>query len=225
MSTHHAIHVVTISQQCGSDGYKLAAALASRLQWSFLDQEIGEQVARLLDMTEEEAALYDEHTFSFTGRMLVSMRYGTPQMLEAWSNQYTLPIFSRKQERVYREALQYVIEKIAHAGNAVILDHGTQVILAGRPDVLHIRVTAPLAQRINRIAQSKQLESRYARAYIQHKDRQQERYLRSQHHHVINDPLLYDLMVNNATLDIESQVELICLALARKRQYLHLFAS
>lgn len=225
MDKQQPINVITISQQCGCNGYKIAAKLAHRLQWLLTDHEIGRQVAHLLGMTEEEASLYDEHTFSFIGRVLVSMRYGTSEMLEAWGSQYTMPLFSQKQERIYRETLRHVVEEIARSGNKVIFEHGTQVILADRPDVLHIRVTAPLAQRVNHIAQSGHIDKKYARAYIQQKDRHRERYLQSQHHNAVNDPLLYDLVINSATLDVESQVDLICLALERKTRWLDLLAS
>lgn len=213
MDERRHIRVITISQQYGSDGHKIAAKLAERFQWLLTDHEIGRQVAQSLDMMEEEAAFYDEHTFSFIERILLSFRYLTPRMLEAWSSQYTMPPFSVRQERVYREILRQVIEASACSGNRVIVGHGAQVILADRPDVFHIRIVAPMAQRLNYAVQNEHIGRKDAQNHIRYRDRNLERHLQSQYHRHIDDPLLYDLVIDNAILDVESQVDRICLAI------------
>jgi cytidylate kinase len=225
MDKHQPIHVITISQQCGSDGDRIAAILAHRLQWSLADHEISRQVASLLDMTEEEAALYDERTFHFIEHMLASLRHIPSEMPEAWASQYTLPLFSRKQERIYRQAVSHVIEEMAYAGKRVVFEHGAQISLANRPDVLHIRIAAPLTQRSAFLAKQAGVDAKRTRAFIQHKDQQQKLYFQSQHRCAVDDPQLYDLVLNSATLDAESAVDLICLAINHKERWLDLVAS
>lgn len=225
MDKYQPIHVITISQQYGSDGDKIAATLAHRLQWPLADHEISRQVATLLGMTAEEATLYDERTFTFSEQVLASLRHIPSEMPEAWASQYTLPLFSRQQERIYRQALCHVIEEIAYVGEKVIFEHAAQMSLAHRPDVLHVRITASLAQRVATLTKQAHIDERCARTLIQYKDQQQKQYFQSQHRCAINDPQLYDLVLNSATLDTASAVDLICLAIEHKERWLDLVAS
>ncbi len=220
------ICAITISQQYGSDGYKIAVKLALRLQWILTDHDIVTQVAHRLNLTEEEAAFYDEHTFSFIDRVLFSMRFTAAEGAEAWAaSPYIMPLSLQMQERLYRETLRHVVESTACAGNKVIVGHGVQMILANHPDVLHIRIVAPFVQRVTYAMQREHLDNADAHAYIRQEDRRLAQYLRSQYHRDVNDPLLYDLVINSNALDVESQVDVICLALERKARWLALAAS
>lgn len=212
-----SIRTITFSQQYGSGGERIASQLAERLQWLVTDQEVVARVACLLDITEEEAAIYDRHAFSLLDRFLCHMRYTTPESMEAWaSSPFILPLSLRAQERTYRETRQHVLEELAHAGSRIILGHAGQKVLAGRPDVLHIRVVAPDEARVRSIMRQECLDEAAARARVRQRDRHWQRYY--QHHYKcdFNDPLLYDLVLNSSALDTESQVDLICVALGRK---------
>ena len=136
--------------------------------------------------------------------------------MEAWASQFTMPITARIQECLYHEALQQTIKMAAHTDNTVIVGHGTQVLLAAWPDALHIRVIASLEQRVNTVMQSERLSRPQAHMRIQRKDGDQARYFRSQYRCDVNDPLLYDLVLNSSALTLESQIDLICLALECK---------
>lgn len=210
------LSVITISRQYGSEGGKVAAKLASRLHWHLSDYEIVAHVARALNMPEEEAALYDEHRFNFTDRMILSMQFAISEAVEAWPNQYSIPIWPLIQERIYHEELQQVVETLAGAGNTVIVGHGAQVILANWPGALHVRIVAPFKHRVRNVMQIEQWDEARAQASVRQSDRNQAYYLRSQYHRDSDDPLLYDLVINSSSLDMESQVDLICLALERK---------
>lgn len=201
---------ITISFQDGSEGARIAARLAFRLNWLLADQEITAQVADEVELAEEEAAVYDDQTFGLLDRFFLSMRYSAPEATEAWAaTPFTVPVSFHAQERYYRDTLQRVVKRIAHAGECVIVGHAAQIILAGQPDVLHIRVVAPLGWRIKRIMQREQIDERSAYRWIRCSDRKQSYHLRSQYRRNINDPLLYDLVINGQGLDVDSQVDLI----------------
>ncbi len=220
------IRAITISQQYGSDGYKIAVKLALRLQWILTDHDLVTQVAHRLNLTEEEATFYDEHTFSFIDRVLFSMRFSAAEGAEAWATSpCIMPLSMQMQERLYRETLQHVVESTVRAGNRVIVGHGAQMILANQPDVLHIRIVAPFIQRVIYAMQREHLDNADARAYIRQEDQKLARYLRSQYHRDAADPLLYDLVINSNALDVEGQVDLIYLALERKARWLALTTS
>ncbi len=210
------IGVVTLSQQYGSGGYSIAAKLAFRLQWALTDQEISQQVARQLELSNDEAALYDEHALGLLDRLLLYLRYTSPEV--ALDASLIVPLTFQEQERLYRENLQRVIVSLACRGEQIIVGHAAQVVLARRPDVLHVRIVASLEQRIERVMSTEHLNERNARTFLKRHDQKVAHYLQSQHGRDIDDPLLYDLLLNSDVLDAESHVDLICLTLKRKEQ-------
>lgn len=214
------VNIVTISSQYGSEGKKIAMKLAFRLRWRLADQEISSQIARQLELEEEEAVMYQEQTFGLVDRLLFSMRFSAPQATEAWASESSVPVSYDNQERNYRTAQRRVVKKIAETGNCVIIGHASQVLLADRPDALHVRIVAPLAQRVNATTQREQIDERRAFANIKSKDRKLAYYLQSQYGRNIDDPFLYDLIINSHALDAEGQVDLICRALVSKAQRL-----
>lgn len=211
------MHAITISRQYGSGGGEVAARLAQRLQWQLIDHEIVAQVARELGMPEEEAEVHDERTESFISRVLGSMQLASPELL---ANAPIVPLSPGTQEQIYHEALCRVVETAANTGNAVIVGRAGQVILAKRRDILHVRIVAPFEQRVRYVMQREGLDEANARARIQQKDRDRTRYLQAQYHRDVNDPVLYDLVLNSGVIDLASLVDLIALALERKARRL-----
>lgn len=211
------MHAITISRQYGSGGGEVAARLAQRLQWQLIDHEIVAQVARELGMPEEEAEVHDERTESFISRVLGSMQLASPELL---ANAPIVPLSPGTQEQIYHEALCRVVETAANTGNAVIVGRAGQVILAKRRDTLHVRIVAPFEQRVRYVMQREGLDEANARARIQQKDRDRTRYLQAQYHRDVNDPVLYDLVLNSGVIDLASLVDLIALALERKARRL-----
>ena len=208
---------ITISRQYGSGGGEIAARLAQRLQWQLIDHEIIAHVARDMGITEEEAEVHDERVEGFISRVLGSMQLAAPELLASVP---VVPVAPSTQERLYHEALQRVVETAANTGQSVIVGRGGQVLLAKRRDILHVRVVAPLEQRVRYVMQRERLNEANARARIQQKDRDRTHYLQTQHRRNVDDPTLYDLVVNSGVIDLESLIDLICLALERKARRL-----
>jgi CMP/dCMP kinase len=211
------MRAITISRQYGSGGGEIAVRLAQRLGWQLIDHEIVAQVAHKLGITPEEAEARDEHTEGFVARVLNTMQLATPAALVPVAVSPVPPVLL---EQAYREALRSVVETAANAGHAVIVGRAGQVLLAQRRDVLHVRVVAPLKQRITYVARREGRDEASAQVRVRLKDRDRTRYLQMQYQCSADDPLLYDLVVNTGILDLDSAVDLICLALERKAQRL-----
>lgn len=200
---------ITISRQYGSGGGEVAAHLAQRLGWQLIDHEIVAQVAHSLGITEEEAEVHDERVEGFITRAL--------NALQAAALVVPAPVTPLEQaEAVYYEALRKVVETAADTGRVVIVGRMGQALLAGRRNVLHVRIVAPLKQRIIYVAQREGLDEAAAQSRIQIKDRDRARSLQARFGRNVDDPMLYDLIINTAVLDLDSVVDLICLALERK---------
>lgn len=210
------VTIITVAQPYGCGASRIAVQLAMRLQWQLIDQEIIRRAASLLGIAEEEAEFYDEHNYSLLDRFLCFMAFSTPEALSSWSNQYSVPISPVNQERLYHEALGCLVQEMASSNQRILIGHGTQAVLADRPDVLHIQVVAPFAHRIEYVMQRDAMSKSQAALHLKRKDYYRERYFRQRFHRDVHDPLLYDLVVNGAAMDLDTQVDLILLALERK---------
>jgi CMP/dCMP kinase len=102
----------------------------------------------------------------------------------------------------------------------VIIGRGSQVLLAQRRDVFHVRIVAPLEQRIAYVMRREGLDRAAAQSHIQLKDRDRVRYLQKHYREHPADAHLYDIMVNTSMLDLESAVDVLVFALERQAQRL-----
>jgi CMP/dCMP kinase len=207
------LHAVTISREYGSGGGEIAARLARRLGWQLIDHEVVVGVAKELGVSEAEAEAHDEHVEGLIAHLLYSLRAADPATLAA-APAGTLYYPVNTQD--YQHALQRVVEAAVETGRTVIVGRGSQVLLAGRRDVLHVRVIAPLDRRIAYVMRREGLGQAAAHARIQLKERDRVRYLQTVHHQYPENPHLYDLVVNTGVIDLESVIDLICLAMTQK---------
>jgi len=228
-----AMRAVTVSREYGSGGGEVAARLAQRLGWRLVDHEVIAQVARELAIPETEVEARDENVESRISRIMRSIRRSvsgafvapvagttpfivassTPVMGNPASGERATP--PATEDRAYQDTLRHVVQVAASTGHVVIVGRGGQVILARQRDVLHVRLVAPLEQRIAYVMRREGLGEAAARARIQEKDRARTRYMQAMYHCNHEDPHLYDLVLNTGVLDLDSAVDLICQALER----------
>src|SRR5579872_1086113 len=212
---HKAIaqmRAITFSREYGSGGGEIAARLAQHLGWRLIDHEVVVRVARELGVSEADAAERDERTESLFSRILTSMQSIQPPVYVESS---VAPILLTN-ENDYRDALNKVIKAAVKTGNVVIVGRGSQVQLAQRRDVLHVRIIASLERRIQYVMSREGLSQDAARSRILSKDRDRARYLQAEYQRDPADAHLYDIVINTDVIDLDSVVDLIHLALERK---------
>ena len=184
--------VITISRQYGSLGNIVADALGQRLGYRVVMRELINQAARWAGAPEVALAVIDE-----LGLLGLSP--------------------SEEDYQAYIQALKSVMLELADEGNAVIVGRGGQVVLGARPDVLHVRLVAPVEVRIARIAERHHISLQAARAQVKTSDRQRRIFLKRFYNIDGNDPQLYDLVINTARMSAEAACNLICAALQQER--------
>ncbi len=215
-----AMHAITISREYGSGGGEIAARLAHRLGWQLIDHAIIEQTARELGIYETEVQKHDEEYVESTlSRILNRIQHfasaGFTSTGGPGPSIFASPPLPAE-TRAYEDTMRQIITAAANTGHVVIVGRGGQVLLADKRDVLHIRVVAPLELRVAYVARREGLDLDAARKRVQAKDRARTRYMQTQYHSQHEDPHLYDLVIDTAVLDLDSAVDLICLALERK---------
>jgi cytidylate kinase len=210
------MRAITISREYGSGGGEIGRQLAQRLGWKLIDHEVAEQVARALNISEAEAEAHDEHSDNLMVRLLSNL---SENLAPVSFPVESIPNLITPEE--YDGARRKVVETAVARGQVVIIGRGSQVLLSGRRDVLHVRIIAPLDQRISYVMQREGLDYTRAQSRIQNKDRDRARFLSTTHQRNPSDEHLYDIVVNTAVIELGDVVELLALALEKKARKLN----
>ena len=129
------MRAVTISREYGSGGGEIAAWLARQLGWRLVDHQVVAETARELGTNEVVVGAHDEAREGLLDRLM----------------QWPYPTSRAQREEIF-DTFCRDVRSAADSGHAVIVGRGGQMLLADWPDVLHVRVVAPLEQRITYVA-------------------------------------------------------------------------
>lgn len=181
---------ITISREMGSLGTAIAQAVAETLNYRIMCCEVINEAAA---------------------------RAGTPEVALAALDDLNLlglrPSF--KQQQAYHRGVRMVMEEQAARGGIVLVGRAGQVILKDHDDVMHVRVVAPLALRIERVAARQRIPTSAARAQVKTSDQTRRTYLRRYYHVDYNDVSLYDLVINTRSLTVEASTSILIEAWSR----------
>lgn len=182
--------VITLSREMGSRGEDVAVAVAERLGIQLVGRELINRAAREAGAPEVALAEIDELG-------LLGMKPSASALA------------------LYDEKTAQVVRELAAEGNVLLMGRAGQVVLAGQPGVLHVRVSAPREQRIALVQERCNVSAEVAAARVDASDRARAAYLRRHGNAAWDDPTLYDLLINMAQMDVATAVDLICRAAQR----------
>jgi len=111
--------------------------------------------------------------------------------------------------RVYVELLETVVLKAASGGEGIFPGHGAPFLLQDFDCALHLRIYSSPADRIRRIAEEQGCGAEAAAKKIARADSEQREFIRYAFRRDLDDPALYDLMINLDKVGAEAAVELI----------------
>jgi CMP/dCMP kinase len=196
--------VITISRQAGSGGDEIAKLLCQQLGCRFFDKTMMAALTLITGISIEPPQDLSEESYKVDTLMdrLFSDSFG--EAIEYYSK---TPLQRNPELSVDLE--RKLIMAAHQRGNIVIIGRGGQVVLAGKPDVLHVRVVAPTPARIRRIQEQEGLVSSEAEERVETRDKAAVEYLKRFHHADADDPLLYDLVINTAKVPPNAAVDLI----------------
>ena len=123
-----------------------------------------------------------------------------------------LRVLNQKEESLF---VRDVILNAYGEGNFVIVGRGGQVILKGKPGVLHVRIIAPEDARAANLAAELHLSMNAAKKLIHEHDRAASEYIRRFYQANWDDPLLYHLIINIDTSTRDAAVQMIIAAVRR----------
>jgi len=174
--------LITISQDYGSHGYYVAQRVAQELQLELHDDETLRKAAVELGVEKENLDALKEQVPGFFDRL------------------------KGYKPDVYLNVLQGVVYNMASKNNGVIVGHGSQLLLKDFRCALHVRIITPAEKRIRYFIEEKGLEEETASKLVQAKDEEFKNFFRYAFNMDINDPLLYDLVLNTDKIGIETVI-------------------
>ena len=202
--------VVTFSASYGAAGAEIAPLVAERLGLPFHDRAIPAQVAGRLGVPVAEAEANDETVVRGLWRLVASL--GTmPDPVGGVLATSAVP-----DERAYRQSTERVLTEIAEGAGGVVLGRGAAMVLAGRPDALHVRLDGPPERRLAAAVARSGRPVEEVRREMAVNDRTREAYVR---HFYRCDPSSvrhYHLVVDSTVLPVETVADLVVTA-ARAR--------
>lgn len=202
--------VVTVSATFGARGSIIGPAVAERLGTPFVDRAIPTAVAAEIGCTLEEALDYDDRTAHGLGRILSSAAR-LPNVALGGMDTY-LPERGLVPEEEFLVRTEQVIREIAEHGGGVILGRASQLVLAGHPAALHVRLDGPRKRRLADIRESMDLSAQEAERLLDDNDRARTAYVRHFYRADPADPALYDLVIDSTRLAAAACADIIVTA-------------
>jgi cytidylate kinase len=114
------------------------------------------------------------------------------------------------------QSMSRTIRKLATAGGVVLIGRGAHIICANLSHAFHIRLVAPLEQRIHHIADYFGLGKKEAAQYVERSDRARKQYVRRYFGADVTDPYHYHLVINSGKLSYQEAAKIIIDAASRQ---------
>jgi cytidylate kinase len=198
---------ITVSRQSGSGSGIIDEMLKEVLQqnqseeygeWAIFDKNIIEKILEDHQLPERLGKLFREEKKS-------SITYMMNELLGLQPSTYTL----------LHKTTQTILQ-LAQMGNVIIVGRAATVITAKLSNAFHIRLVAPLEDRIKRIMDYYHLGRKEAIEKIRNDDISRMEYMRDNFHKDIEDPLLYHMVVNTHLVKYEGAAKVIASAVMQK---------
>ncbi len=229
--------VITISRQYGSGGDEIVDLICQITGCQIFDKHIIAAAAMEAGLSDQEVSDFAESNYkvkNFLDRLFGISR--PVARVRVWKENSDgvrtaedMLLAEENALELERKAIQYAYD----LGNMVIVGRGGQMVLRDCPDVLHVRVAAPLEERILRVRtspipvrrpyQDSVKTRRAAQDVIAVNDAASADYLKRFYGVDWSDPLLYHLLINTSKLQVEQAAQVIVEA-ARQLERTAVFA-
>jgi cytidylate kinase len=192
---------VTISRQAGCGAVIVAEVLARQLQkraplpsgatWTVFDRDLMNKV------------LEDHNLPAYLAKFLPEDRIS--QIEDTLADIFGL----RPTVDTLIQQTAETLMKLANLGGVILIGRAGNIVTAKMPNVLHVRLVAPLEDRIARIGRDDRKTPDAARKFCLEEEQARTRFLKTYFNVDINDPLHYHLVINTSLMGFENAAKLI----------------
>lgn len=196
-----AFPFVTISRQTGAGGHTLAEALVREMEatgspllrgWQILDQELCRKIL-------EDAKLKVTMEELLTEKFVHEIRNYVDQLFKDAASQIA----------VFHEMAR-IIRTFATLGKVIVVGRAGSLLTQDLPLGIHVRLVAPKEDRIATMMRQFHLTRQEAERQVREHDQSRARLIQSYFYgRDINDPLLYNLVVNTRMTPVQTIAPLL----------------
>jgi hypothetical protein len=195
--------LITLSREYGAGASELASLLGAELGWRVLDSEIPLAVAKRLGIPSDALESWDEHVPHFFENIGNSFMLGSPDLL------IDPALVGRPLARDVAVATRELIVEAAATPPLIVVGHGAQAIFSDRPHTLHLRLVAPLSERIPRIVARRSCSTQEAAEIAHYVDNDRAQYVKVYLGRDVRDPHLYSMQLNTGRVPMSRALALI----------------
>jgi len=199
--------IVTISRQAGCGALIVAERLAARLQahspkdlpaWTVFDRNLMEKVLKDHNLPERLAKFLPEDRMTELQEVMDEVFGLHPP---AWT--------------VVRQTTETILQ-LAELGGVILIGRAANVITAKLPNAFHVRLVAPMENRMEHAQEFYKMSRKAAREFCLKEDRGRRRYLKKYFGADLDDPLLQHLTVNTGLVSYDETARIIADAVLNK---------
>jgi len=205
--------VITVTRQYASGGSDVARLVAGRLDWTVIDNEFIDEVARRAGLPVEEVAQREERAPGLLERLARTLALASPEMFMATA---TASAVEQDEATIVQVTERVIVEAAAH-GRVVLVGRGAQALLSRRPDALHVYVIAPKPWRVQHAIERLGLDPAGASKIVEETDHRRDQYVNTYYGRHRHDVVNYDLVVNTAKLGLDGAAAVIVSEAKRRR--------
>jgi len=184
--------IVAISETAGSLGNETGRRLAERLGYRFADREI---IAKASERF---------------GENVTDLRHAAEEKPTLWER------LTDTQQR-YKLFVEAIILEMAGGDNVVLAGLASAIVLRPVSHALRVRANAPERIRADRVEQQQGLTREAALDHVRESDHERAARVKFLYHVSVDDPLLYDVVVNTERLTADEGARLLQEALQQPR--------
>ena len=183
--------IITVEREYGSGGGEIACELAKRLGWKVWDHALTEEIAKVANVECSTVERCEERVDSTFQRLVKVFLRG--------SQERSMPLAGAEPFDTGRFVAvgEQVMEKVAEAGDCVIVGRGAPYFLRQRADAFHVFLYAPYAQKLSRLLKLGKSE-REARELLDTIDRDRITFVKRYFDADWPTRCLYHMMINTA---------------------------
>jgi len=204
--------IITISRQSGCEANEVARILCQKLNYQLLNKELMMDLAK--ELRQEPSQAEETPTSSKAAAWLervLNPFYNPNDLLYVAQKEISFASGQPLTIRQVRELIQAAYAR----GNIVIVGRGSQVILASKPDVLHVRLIGSPEKRIQMWQKRASLSYDEAKKRMERRDRAHVDFVKNYFDADITQQAWYDLIISIDHFTKDAIAELISQALPR----------
>lgn len=189
---------VAMSREAGSRGTSVAKRAAARLGWQLYTQEMLEFVAQ-----------------DPTGRQEIADNLSPAA--QHWVEEQMEPLLAEadiQRDQAQRDMARLILS-LGATGEVILIGRGAGYLLP-RHSTLHVRVVAPLADRVAYMSEWLRLTLDEAAKQVRLRDKRRADYMEKHFQRDVTDVYQYDLLLNSSLLGEELSAELLAQAARAK---------